>query len=323
MRMSGAKFGWLLVFAMTILVSGALGAPVLPETAARIEAALKNITNLVRPGAVGYATIWDGNKYVQCRSFSEGKLRCEAAGLRMQPSLRHVLVPERLNTLRTLDWAPDPAFGNYAHTFPAGTPSSTAANAILQTLAQVYEAELSTLDIETTWAADVQCPPRNGPSQNLAGIVNDAPSMRATAVEACSYVPPAPTNDSESSLSALYGARVEGEVERLRINSKRPVFVIFGAGIGYVQCMPDPALSAIYCEAQSTESWPALAAILTVERVSLLHAKGYADPGRSPNYWKNYSLDVSSDASIASEILTILHDVYGYNGAEELSVLTE
>lgn len=61
----------------------------------------------------------------------------------------------------------------------------------------------------------------------------------------------------------------------------------------------------------------------TPERVSRLRSAGYADPGRAPNYWKSYPFDKFSDAAIASEVLTILYDVYGYVGATKLKISTE
>src|ERR1700753_2846113 len=68
----------------------------------RIEAALTNIMTLQRPGEDGVATIWDGNKYVQCRWPSERTLRCEAAGTLMQPSLGHIVTPDRIARLSAL-----------------------------------------------------------------------------------------------------------------------------------------------------------------------------------------------------------------------------
>jgi hypothetical protein len=41
-----------------------------------VAAALENITNLNRPGQDGYATVWDGNKYVQCKRLPDRNLRC-------------------------------------------------------------------------------------------------------------------------------------------------------------------------------------------------------------------------------------------------------
>jgi hypothetical protein len=289
--------------------------------AARIDDALQNITTLVRSGKVGYATYWDGNIFVQCRRWPDHTMRCEAAGASMQPSLRSVLNGERLNRLAQLGWVLEPNFGNYARAFPVDLPTERIADIIQRTLSEAYGANITALELSTTWIDDIACPPRAGFSQNLAGSVNDAPSMQATAVLACSYkaVSKTPqTANSAADLIGIYGVRTTAEIQRLRINAAREVFAIFDAGIGYVQCMPETPPPALYCEAQSAESWPALAAIVTPERVEKLHKAGYADPGRAPNYWKLYSFDKVSDAAIANEILTILHEVYGYTGAEEL-----
>ncbi|WP_438876490.1 hypothetical protein, partial [Bacillus cereus group sp. Bc253] len=75
--------------------------------ALRIDEALQNITTLARPGRVGYATFWDGNKYIQCRRISDRSLRCEAAGTSMQPSLKSVLTGDRLTRLAALGWTLD------------------------------------------------------------------------------------------------------------------------------------------------------------------------------------------------------------------------
>ena len=66
-----------------------------------------------------------------------------------------------------------------------------------------------------------------------------------------------------------------------------------------------------------------LARILTPERVALLHAAGFTDPGRSPNYWKTYPADKFDERALTEELLTILHDVYGYDGLPKLKVATE
>jgi hypothetical protein len=63
--------------------------------------------------------------------------------------------------------------------------------------------------------------------------------------------------------------------------------------------------------------------VLTPERIARLRAVGFADPGRAPNYSKTYRADEISDAALASEVLTLLHDVYGYYGASKLDVITE
>jgi hypothetical protein len=282
---------------------------------------------LDRPGQDGLATVWDGDKYVQCRRTPSRSLHCEAAGSLMQSSLSHVLVPERIERLAALGWRLDPSFGNYAQTFPADMPVSAVADRIMETLAEGYDADLANVDVQSDWIASEACPPRNGPSQNLAGMINDAPAMQATAVHACAYTPapgfePQTAISSAADLISLYGARVTGEIQRLRVNMDRQIFVVLDTDAGYVQCQPQTSPPAIYCEAQSADSWPGLASILTPERVTRLHAAGFADPGRAPNYWKAYPLDVGDDA-IASELLTILHDVYGYVGAPKLKLTTE
>ena len=298
------------------------------KSQSRVAAVLENITNLNRPGQDGYATVWDGNKYVQCKRLSDRNLRCEAAGSLMQSSLGHVLTPERVARLTALGWRLDPSFGNYVQTFPADAASSLVADKILQTLGEAYEADVADIEVQSTWIPSEPCPPRNGPSQNLAGIVNNAPSMAATAVYACAYKPKADLGpnlpaSSAADLIGFYGARVTAEIQRLRVNAQRRVFVAFQAGIGYVQCRPDTSPPEIYCEAQSADSWEALASVLTPERIARLHSIGFTDPGRGPNYWKTYPADQFDDGSIARELLTVLHDAYGYNGQPMLKVVTE
>ncbi|WP_299720866.1 hypothetical protein [Tardiphaga sp.] len=292
----------------------------------RIDDALQNITALVRPERIGYATFWDGNKFVQCRRLPDRQLRCEAAGTTMQPSLKSVLTGDRLNRLAALGWVIDPAFGSYVRTFPAEVPTAAAARHIVRALTEAYAANIDTVEMSTRWVADTPCPPRAGPSQNLAGSVNDMASMRASAVRSCSYVdtkPAAQAVSSSAELIALYGPMVTAEIQRLRINLTRRVWASFSTGIGYVQCMPETTPPAMLCEAQSSESWPALAAVLTPQRIARLHSAGYADPGRTPNYSKIYPLEKFTDAAIASELLTILYDVYNYSGATTLKVTAE
>jgi hypothetical protein len=312
--------------AMAAVILGHTGVCPAQTPISQIDEALQNITNLSRPARVGYATFWDGNKWIQCRRLPSRELRCEAAGTTMQPSLARVLTPERLSRLTALGWAPDPSFGLHVRTFPADMASARIADQLWRTMTEAYDATVADFELSTQWVRDVPCPQRNGPSQNLAGSVNDAPAMRMTAVFECFYKPSTETPQIASSateLVTIYGARVAAEIQRLRLNSSRRVYASFNAGIGYVQCMPEQPPTAIYCEAQSAESWPALAAILTADRIARLRASGYADPGRTPNYFRSYPLDRFNDAALATEILTILFDVYGYTGASTLKVKTE
>lgn len=293
-------------------------------TQSRVEAAPGNIMRLDRPGEDGLATFWDGNKYVQCRRMRDRVLRCEAGGSLLQPSLDHVLVPERIAKLAALGWRLDPSFGNYVQVFPADQAASQIAAKVLRALAEGYDADLTNLETRTDWIVSQPCPPRNGPTQNLAGMINDAPSMAATAIHGCAYKPPPnPVIHTATDLIDLYGARVTGEIQRLRVNLDREIFVVLETEAGYVQCQPQTAPNVIYCEAQSADSWPLLARILTPERIARLHAAGFSDPGRAPNYWRAYPVDQFDDAAIARELLTILFDVYGYDGTPKLAIKTE
>ena len=255
---------------------------------------------------------------------ADHSLRCEAGGALLQPSLAHVLTPARVARLTKLGWQLDPSFGNYVQVFPASTQVSQIAQKILQTLKDGYDSNLANLGVRSDWIKSQPCPPRNGPTQNLAGVINDAPSMAATAIRGCTYTAPiAPSIQSEADLIGVYGQRVTGEIQRLRINIDRRIFVVFDTTGGYVQCETETQPDAIYCEAQSADSWPMLSAVLTPERVARLHAVGYADPGRAPNYAKTYPLNKFDDAAIAHELLTILYQVYGYHGAPQLKIKTE
>ncbi len=304
-------------------VSAAVGGP--PQTSqSRVEAVVANILTLERPGQDGLATIWDGNKYVQCRRMRDHVLRCEAAGALMQPSLGHVLSPERIARLAALGWQLDPSFGNYVQVFPADQPAKQVAEQVLQALADGYDADLANLEARSDWIVSQPCPPRNGPTQNLAGMINDAPSMAATAIYACTYTPPStPSIRTAADLIDLYGTRVTGEIQRLRVNIGRDVFVVLNTRAGYVQCQPQTSPDAIYCEAQSADSWPVLESVLTPERLARLHAAGFSDPGRAPNYWRIYPLEEFGAAAVSRELLVILHDVYGYKGSPKLIFSTE
>lgn len=311
----GVRQGLSLILLLALLCP--LQAQAAGEAGAAFVEALENIVAIRRPGQVGYATVWDGNKYVQCYSISAEATRCEAAGSLMQPSLKHVMRPD---DLIALGWVEDDSFGNFVRTFPAAAGPADIAAAAVAALIEAYDARPEWLEVQTQWLPEADCPPRNGPTQNLAGMINDMPA----AVVACSYEEAVMLKATALAASpALYGPAIAAEIQRLRINGTEPVFAVFDAGIGYVQCAPDDASSTIYCEAQSAESWPALATILTPERVGLLHAAGYSDPGRSPNYWKNYTVGDETDLAIAKEILTLLRDVYGFTGDWGLEVHTD
>jgi hypothetical protein len=321
-----------LLAAIAALIPGSAGAQNAPIQSPKdnVEAAITTIRTLERPSRDNLAAVWDGNKYVQCRRMSDRTLRCEAGGSLMQVSLERVLTPEHIGRLAAMGWTLDPSFGNYVQSFRPEMPAKDIAEKIVAALVQAYDAEPEKLDVETTSIASEPCPPRNGPSQNLAGLINNARSMAANAVHACGYRPREEglerklgPGSSIADLIELYGAKVTAEITRLRINLHRRVFVVFDTGLGYVQCETAARPEGFYCEAQSADSWPALAAVLTPERIDRLHGAGFADPGRAPNFSKSYEADKIDDAALAREVLTVLHDVYGYYGASKLKVKTE
>ena len=295
-----------------------------------VKAAITAIRTLDRPGRDNLATVWDGNKYIQCRRMRDAPLRCEAAGASMQVSLGRVLTPERIGRLAAMGWMLDLSFGNYVQTFGADASAEDIADKILAALSEGYGADMQNLEVETKSIASEPCPPRNGQSADLAGIIIDARDMTRHAVHACAYKPKSDEpkrklgpNSTAAELIELYGPQVAAEIGRLRINTHRRAFVIFSGGLGYVQCHTQTDPDGFYCEAQSTDTWPALAAVLTPERIARLHAAGFAEPGRAPNYSKTYLVDKITDAALAAEVLTLLHDVYGYYGATKLEATTE
>jgi hypothetical protein len=174
--------------ALITAIAAMIAGPALAQTSsAKIEAAITTIRILDRPGRDNLATAWDGNKYVQCRRMRDRALRCEAAGTLMQVSLERVLTPDRIGRLAAMGWMLDPSFGNYVQIFRPDASAKEIADKLIAALAQGYDADIQNLEVETKSIASEPCPPRNGPSQNLAGIINDEPSMAATAVHACAY----------------------------------------------------------------------------------------------------------------------------------------
>ena len=116
---------WGAITAMLAFVAASMAMPAVARadppaaTQALMSAALQNIQVLDRPGSDGYATFWDGDKYVQCGQAEGGGFRCEAAGAAMQPSLAPILTPEKVRGLLEQGWKVDPSFGNYVRVFPA------------------------------------------------------------------------------------------------------------------------------------------------------------------------------------------------------------
>lgn len=173
-----------------LIVAGKSSAEPSSATPKVIEA-LDNIRNLSRPGQDGYAAIWQGDKYIQCHALSDQSLSCEAAGAMTQPSLDRVLTPDRKQRLAGLGWRLDPSFGAYTQVFAPTLGLDKAADRILASLSQGYDADLTSIEVQIRWVAHQACPPRRGPGQNLAGLVDDDPRMAPTAMHGCVYSAPA------------------------------------------------------------------------------------------------------------------------------------
>jgi hypothetical protein len=205
---SGAVFrpalkaaGLAVLVLLGLLVAGK-GSAQPASTRPKVIEALDNVRNLTRPQQDGYATIWEGDKYVQCHALSDQSLSCEAAGAVMQPSLAGLLSPERKRRLTSLGWRLDQSFGAYTQIFPPAVGLDKVADSILASLSQGYDADLTFLEVQTRWVGHQACPPRRGPGQVLAGIVDDSPMAAPTAVQGCAYKPPATATASASGASA-------------------------------------------------------------------------------------------------------------------------
>jgi hypothetical protein len=320
------------VIMMAAAVSPALAEIAGPSSRSLLLDGLNAIAAAGHPDQLGVMTIWSGNKFVQCRRLAEGTLRCEAAGSLMQPSLHSVLTPDRVAALVALGWHLDLSFGNYVQDFAPGSEIRPVADAVMNALARGYRADMPRLEVGVKWIKDDACPPRSGFTQNLAGSINDSPEMAAVAVHGCAYKPDATSQAaalpaasaaaSPEDVANAYAVLVFRQVQRtLSAKSAHPFFNLSpGDHIGYVQCAPDHG--GLYCEAQSVESWQGLVGVLTLERVAALHQAGFADPGYSQNYSRNFSAQEAADPAIAYKLLRVLTDSYGFGGYPSLEINT-
>lgn len=95
---------------------------------------------------------------------------------------------------------------------------------------------------------------------------------------------------------------------------------------GYVQCLSNPGSNEMLCEAQSAISYPALARILTDEKVALLQRFGFSLPepatGR-PNYFRFIKIDNVDTGEVfyqtAQWLMQVATEVYGYVAATPLA----
>ncbi len=156
----------------------------------RLNDGLRELATSHSRGRELVVTVWDGDRYVQCRRPEPKVLRCEAAGARLQPSLAHVLTADRVHKLTERGWRLDPSFGNYASTYPVDALSEAVMSEVLLALQFGYGVDISALEVKTDWVPREACPRRNGPGQNRASMIDYAPSTAAASIHACAYTPP-------------------------------------------------------------------------------------------------------------------------------------
>jgi hypothetical protein len=84
---------------------------------------------------------------------------------------------------------------------------------------------------------------------------------------------------------------------------------------GYGQCLSQHGRAALWCELVSVNSDPALAEVLTGDRVARLQQLGFAAPDRrSPNFYQIVPIESrDSFERIAALLLTAMRDVYGFD----------
>lgn len=131
--------------------------------------------------------------------------------------------------------------------------------------------------------------------------------------------PAAARQATAAQLIAHEGPRLSAAIEWLHGGPQRRMEVFFNTNT-YIECEPGSAPSTTYCLAPCADAWPWLEQVLTPRRIARLHAAGYADPG--VEYSKEYAAGEKGD-SIAAELLTLLHDVYGYDGRKSLTLVIE
>lgn len=140
--------GLAVLVVLGLIVAGKASAEPLSAKPKVIEA-LDHVRNLARPRQDIYATIWEGDKFVQCHAPSDQGLSCETASPTLQPALEGVLTPDRRKRLAALGWRLEPSFGAYSQSFPSSLSLEQIADRILAALNQGYDADLTFVEVET------------------------------------------------------------------------------------------------------------------------------------------------------------------------------
>lgn len=295
----------------------------------------------------GLLTVAYGGIFVQCLSTHAPSWRCEAAGLRGQPWLSHVMTHEGAAFFAKYGFQLDPATGNYRRDLARTTRPEQLASLIVNTLSGGYGVDLADpevaadLEIHEEWLLlESPCHLRMR-ANNVDGGALVTPEYgwenRNYADTSCSVAPPAPDVDvpteptpsappsSLVDLDAYYGAAIAAELTRLEQRKEdEDRYSIFSVSAGYIQCQADLDDRKLYCEAASADAvGPPLAGVLTPERAALLLKAGFKPPGRTMNFWRYYPYARYDQRTVAHALLAVLHDCYGYAGAPALMLSTE
>lgn len=309
--------------------------------AVAITKGIQQVLTPRRPKLDGILTVRDNTLFVQCINRAEASsLRCEAAGLEGEPWLRNVLTRERQDMLIARGFKPETTYGNFIRTFPRSIKPGQLAETILGVLTQIYGADADNIEALTDWLPAQACHPRIMASHDRGGsiatpqwgfAVDIGPGCKIVTntvgmnYDAPDVVTPGASSASQADLDERYGAAIATQIKRLEAaHQSDDIWVIFEAGVPYVQCAPDTEDNKLYCEAASEDAIGApLARLLTADRRQKLIAAGFEPPGKVMNFRRFYPLDQYDATAIAHALLAVLHDSYGYNGAPPMMLKTE
>jgi len=285
----------------------------------------------------GVLTVFDNSLWVQCLSshYLPG-WRCDAAGLRGQPWLHHLMTADREARLFALGFGPDTVTGNFIAQLPRTTTPQALAEIVLRVLTEGYGAKVEDLEVNTARLKTERCHPRIRSGADRGGsILAPGLGFAKDADAGCVVANPLNINNNDATdilipnggrvdLNTRYGAAMTAELEKVETAPKGvDAFVIFQAGPAYVQCQHDFDGNRMYCEAVSEDAvGHALARVLTTERKAKLTAAGFEPPGKVMNYWRFYPRPQYDLPAVTKALLDVLKNAYGYQGTPPLTVTT-
>lgn len=286
-----------------IIAGSALAADVPPRQ--QLVQVIADVLGPVRPRSDGVLTVSNGNLFVQClNSHFQPAIRCEAAGFGGEPWLHNVLTPERQDRLLALGFKPERVEGNFIHTVERPAAPEALAGLLIQVLVEGYGATEANLTVRAEWIRSKHCPDRIRSGTDGGGSIRTPHwGFKQDLVPGCEFSKAtsstkrgvtqdlvADTPSQPFDLQARYADPMAKELDRVAAAPKKAhAYVIFEGKPAYVQCDSRPKDDAMYCEAVSADAvGPAMARLLTPERVDRLRAAGFTPPGKVMNYWRLY-----------------------------------